>query len=57
MSEERVPVCAHCNSICSDPQRVHSRRLLQLHAPEAHLQRAEAGAVWAPAQEVSPLAL
>ena len=38
----------------SDPQRVHKRGLLQLHAFEAHLKRATTGAVWAPAQEVSP---
>lgn len=35
------------------PQRVYAGRLLQLHAPEANLQRAPAGAVRAPAQEVS----
>lgn len=34
-------------------QGVHAGRLLQLHAPEAHFQRAAAGAVRAPAQEVS----
>ena len=40
----------------SPPQGVHAGRLLQLHAPEAHLQRAAAGAVRAPAQEVSTAA-
>uniref|UniRef100_A0A2K5V1N3 U2 small nuclear RNA auxiliary factor 1 n=1 Tax=Macaca fascicularis TaxID=9541 RepID=A0A2K5V1N3_MACFA len=34
---------------------MHTRRLLQLHAFEAHFQRAAAGAVWAPSQEVSIL--
>ena len=34
-------------------QGVHAGRLLQLHAPEAHLPGAATGAVWAPAQEVS----
>ena len=37
-----------------DPQGVHKRGLLQLYASEADLKRAAAGAVWAPAQEVSP---
>jgi len=34
-------------------QGVYAGGLLQLHAPEAHLQRAEEGAVWTPQETVT----
>jgi hypothetical protein len=34
------------------PQGVHQRRLLQLHAPETHLQGTPSGPVWTPQKRV-----
>lgn len=51
--EKGLCACTPGDGLWFFPQRVYAGRLLQLHAPEADLQRAPAGAVRAPAQEVS----